>query len=263
MSGCWRQAGRTCGMIGVAAFYAAVLASAGCSAVPESAVGALDPRLAWPCDRLVVDWEVDSDWLQAAVGDTLQVRTINGEGRLQLHVMRCAPGNAPAGKAQGLFYSYVLVPISAERVPISITRMPADGWFSLQEFLAGENARAPFARFGYESIPADIDFMVADEYGELAVQVDLMFRTGRITVDARATDQWSAESSSAAILGGGSGFFSVFFGAEEYLATEASATVEITGQVPVSVPGPGSAPASVRLHRRVLADRVYWRLPAG
>ena len=251
-------------MFGVAVWLAAVLAFAGCSAVPEFTIGAMDPRLAWPCDRLVVEWEVDADLLQAAVGDTLEIRTINGDGRLELHVLHCAPEKAPGGQsqAQELAYSYLLVPISAERVPIAITRMPADGWYLLQKLLAGENAQAPFARFGYELIPASIDFVVADEHGEVAIQVELEFQTGRITVDARAMDQWAAESSSVAILGGGGGFVSMFFGAEEYVATEASATLEVSGQMPVSVPGLGTAPASVRLHRRVLADRVYWRLPA-
>ena len=129
-------------------FAAAIaLTLAACSATPVARTDGLDPRLAWPCDRLVLVWTVDELRLQQMLGEALEVRRISGAGQLHLHLMRCEPTATAARNAQALSYAYILIPVSGDSAPIAITRIPADGWLSLQFAVASADSRALLANW--------------------------------------------------------------------------------------------------------------------
>ena len=99
--------------------FAAAIAPtlAACSATPVARTDGLDPRLAWPCDRLVLVWTVDELRLQQMLGEALEVRRISGAGQLHLHLMRCEPTATAARNAQALSYAYILIPVSGDSAP--------------------------------------------------------------------------------------------------------------------------------------------------
>lgn len=248
---------------GKAAILAILLGSAACSSVPESGIGALDPRLAWPCDRLVAEWNVGADLLERLVGGEAEVRQADGAGRLQLHVMHCAPGPGAGGSGRSLSYSYVVVPVSAGSFPIAITRVPPDRWFYIHKLIASEDAQPVFAGLGYDIVPAAAEFRIDGQGEETLVAIELQFARGRIAIAGLATGGPFAAGASSAIVASGDGFVSAFFGAEEFMDFTASATVRLLGQTPLSQLGLNATPAAVKLHRGVFSDRVYWRTPAG
>lgn len=246
-----------------AAILAILLGSAACSSVPESGIGALDPRLAWPCDRLVAEWDVGVDLLERLVGGKVEARQADGAGRLQLHVMHCAPAPGAGGSDRRLSYSYVVVPVSASSVPIAITRVPPDGWLYIHKLIASGDAQSMFAGLGYDVVPAAAEFRIDEQGEETLVAIELRFARGRIAIAGLATGPAMAAGALSAIIGSGDGFVSAFFGAEEFRDFPASATVRFLGQTPLSQFGLNATPAAVKLHRGVFSDRVYWRTPAG
>ena len=258
-----KKAIETAGVAGKTAILIAVLATVACSSIPESRIGALDPRLGWPCDRLVVEWEAAVDRLQPAVGEALVVREIEGAGRLQLQVMHCEPERQAGKDVRELSYAYVLVPVSSDSAPIAITRVPSHGWFSLHKLIANEESQAILADFGYAVIPANVDFAVGEEDGDPRMAIELRFDTGSISIAAQATGRSSAEDSATVIVGHGDGFMSAYFGTEESTVFTGSATVRLLGQTPLTQFNLGATPAAVKLHRRLVSDRVYWRVPTG
>ena len=101
---------------------ATVVALAACSSTPVSRTGALDSRFAWPCDRLIVEWNVDAAHLQRIVGEAPRVRQIDGAGRLQLRVMHCEPPSLAMRDSEALVFAYVLAPVSGDEAAVGITR---------------------------------------------------------------------------------------------------------------------------------------------
>lgn len=112
---------------------------------PVSKAKSLDTRLKWPCDRVVLEWDVAAKDLQQMVGEVLQIRQVGGTGRLQLQVMHCQPLRSAVRDSQALSFAYVLVPVIEETAPIGVTGVPADGWLSLLQFVASANSQALFA----------------------------------------------------------------------------------------------------------------------
>ena len=232
---------------GGAMILAAAIAVAGaaCTSAPVSKTRALDSRLAWPCDRLVVEWSVHAEHAQQLVGQSLRVRTTDGAGRLRLQVMRCEPAAhaaPPTQDSQPLSFAYVLVPVAGEDAPIRITGIPADGWLSLQHVAAQ-------------------DFTIQESNGGTSIAVQLAFDNGLISIDANSTVSPSARIASSAYFGLGDGYFSAYFGEENSVRQAASATVRIVGETPLSPFDLAESPAMAAFDRRLVSDRVYWRIP--
>ena len=247
---------RAAGILVLMAAVALVLTA--CSSALISRTSDLDPRFAWPCDRLIVEWAVQEQRLQQMLGGSLKVRQVDGDGRLELHVMRCAPPPAATRNAPVLSYSYVIIPVSAQSAPIAITRIPSDGWLSMQYAIASAESRELFADLGYDVIVAAQDFTIEEQTGGTALSVQLAFDSGIISVDATSAANPSARVASNALLGSGDGYVSVYFGEQSSQRYAGSATVRVTGETPLGILP--AVPAAVTLDRRLISNHVYWRI---
>lgn len=245
------------------AILAVSVAIGGCSAGAVSRVGALDPRLAWPCDRLLVEWAVEAPRLEAAVSEELSIRESDGAGQLQLHVLQCRPGRSASENPQTLAYAYVLVPISGDSAPIALTRIPSDGWFALQQAAANEPMLSLLEEFGYPVVESAQSFAIAETNGKESIAIELQFGDGRILVEASARGEPLVQSADVAYFSDGNGFASIYFGQEVSERWEAWASVRLEGQTPLSGFGLTAPPERVILDRHLIADRIFWRVPAS
>ena len=241
----------------------AALAAAGCSTTRDSSVDALDSRLAWPCDRLVLEWAVVPERLQAMLGEGLKIRQSDGTGRVQLHVLRCAPEPSEGADPPSLAYAYSAVPVLGDSTPIVLTRIPPEGWFVLQRAAANGPAQALLESLGYPVDEAQLDFRIAKENGEVVVSIELEFANGRLAIKAKPTGHPFARKTRVAYLGGGDGYISAYFGKEASQRLDASAAVRFEGQTVLSEFELSGAPTAATLDRELTADRVFWRMPAS
>ena len=241
---------------------ATLVALAACSSTPVSRTGALDSRLVWPCDRLIVEWTVDAGHLQRMVGESPRVRRIDGAGRLQLHVMHCEPPSPARRDSEALAYAHVLVAVSGDSAAVRITGMPSDGWFSLLRAVASENSQALFEDFHLDVVAAAQDFMIDEADDEPSISVQLTFDNGHISIDANTIGQSTTHAASTAFLGSGDGFDFAYFGEEASLRYPAFAAVRVVGETPLSPFDLPEAPAAITFDRGLVSDRVYWRVPA-
>lgn len=240
---------------------AMVVGLAACSSTPVSRTGALDSRLVWPCDRLIVEWTVDAGRLQRMVGELPRVRQIDGAGRLQLRVMHCEPGSPAARDSEALAFAYVLVPVSGDNAAVGITRIDSDGWFSLLGAVASASSQALFEDFQLNVMVAAQDFMIDEASDETSISVRLTFDNGQVSIDANTIGSPSTHAASTAFLGSGDGFDFAYFGEEESLRYAASAAVRVVGETPLSPFDLPEAPAAITFDRGLVTDRVYWRVP--
>ena len=247
----------------VCLYCSAVLAAAGCGTTRDSGINALDSRLAWPCDRLVVEWAVAPERLQARLGEGFKIRQSDGTGRVQLHVLHCVPEPCGGSDAQPLAYAYSAVPVSGDSSRIVLTRIPPAGWFALRRAAANGPAQTLLASLGYPVIEARQDFRIAEENGEIVVSIELQFPNGRIAIEARPTGDPYARETHVAYLGGGDAYRSAYFGKEGSKRSEASAAVRLEGQTVLSEFELSGAPTAATLDRELTANRVFWRMPAG
>ena len=250
-------------LAGNAAILAVSLAIGGCSAGAVSKVGALDPRLAWPCDRLLVEWAVKAPRLEAAIAEEFSIREFDGAGRLQLHVMQCKPEPSASENSQELAYAYVLVPISGDSAPIALTRIPSDGWFALQQAAANEPMLSLLGEFGYPVVESAQSFTIAETNGEESIAIELQFGSGRVLVEASATGDSSIQTADVAYFSRADGLASVYFGQEVSERHKAWASVRLEGQTLLSGFDLTAPPQRAILDRRLIADRIFWRVPAG
>ena len=223
----------------------------------------MDARLAWPCDRLVVEWAVDAERLQRLVGESLQVREVDGEGRLQFHIMQCEPPRPASRGAQAIAYAYVLVPVTGESARIKLTQIPSDGWLALYNAAASGAARPILEVFGYPALEAALDFTIDERDTDASIAIVLEFANGRISIDARRQGGALTQEASSAYLRGGEGYVSVFFGEEKSIRFAASASVRLEGQTLLSDFNLSPEPIAVTFERRLVSDRIFWRLPTG
>ena len=247
----------------VCLYCSAVLAAAGCGTTRDSGINALDSRLAWPCDRLVVEWAVAPERLQARFGEGFKIRQSDGTGRVQLHVLHCVPEPSEGSNPQSLAYAHSAVPVSGDSSPIMLTRIPPAGWFVLQRAAANGPAQTLLTSLGYPVIEARQDFRITEENGEVVVLIELEFPNGRIAVEARPTGDPYPRETHVAYLGGGDGYRSAYFGKEVSTRSEASAAVRLEGQTVLSEFELSGAPMAATLDRELTANRVFWRMPAG
>ena len=206
---------------------------------------------------------MEADRLQQMLGEPLQVRHIQGAGRLQLHVLHCEPARPVKRNSQALSYAYVLVPVLEDTAPIRITRIPSGGWLALEDATASGAARRLLEKFGYPVLEATQVFKIDDTNGEASVAIELKFANGRITIDANPDGDPSSQSAYTAYLGTGDGYVSAYFGEEVSDRSPASVSVRFEGQTPLSKFGLRSTPLSATLDRRLVSDRIYWRVPTG
>ena len=218
--------------------------------------------LAWPCDRLIVEWTVNAGRLQRMVGESPRVRRIDGAGRLQLHVTHCEPPSPSRRESDALAYAYVLVPVSGDSAPVRITRIASDGWFSLLRAVASENSQALFEDFHLDVVAAAQDFMIDEADDEPSISVQLTFDNGHISIDANTIGQSTTHAASTAFLGSGDGFDFAYFGEEASLRYPAFAAVRVVGETPLSPFDLSATPAAATFDRGLVSDRVYWRVPA-
>ncbi len=244
-------------------YCSVALAAAGCGTTRDSSVNALDSRLAWPCDRLVVEWAVAPEHLQARLPEGLKVRQSDGTARVQLHVLHCVPESSGSFDPQPLAYAYSAVPVAGDSSPIVLTRIPPAGWYALQRAAANGPAQTLLTSLGYPVIETRQDFRIAEENGETVVSIELQFPNGRIAIEARPTGDPYARETHVAYLGGGDRYRSVYFGKEASNRFEASAAVRFEGQTVLSEFELSGAPTATTLDRELTADRVFWRMPAG
>ena len=167
----------------------------------------------------------------------------------------------PAQDSQPLAFAFVLVPIEGEDAPIGITGIPADGWLSLQHVFASADSQALFADLAHEIIVAAQDFAIHESPGGTSVAVQLAFDTGLVSISANSTGSPSAHTASRAYFGLEEGFVSAWFGEETSVRQAAHATVRIVGETPLSSFDLAESPAMAAFDRRLVSDRVYWRIP--
>ena len=116
---------------------------------------------------------------------------------------------------------------------------------------------------GYAVVETAQDFAITRTHGRVSVEVELQFGAGRISIEANPSDDSSTWKDYVAYIGSGVGYVSTFFGEEVSERSLASATVRFEGETPLSRFNLGATPAVVRLDRRLVSERVYWRLPSG
>lgn len=231
-----------------------------CSSTPVSRTKALDARLDWPCDRLVVEWDADARALQEVVGNNITVRQSGGTGRLQLQVMQCRPSPPASRDSVAFSYAYVLIPVLGDSARIGVTGIPPDGWFWLQQVMADSDSDVLFANFDYDVRIVNKDFMTNTTNGAMEIAVRLKSADGCMAIDARTYGDPSSVAGTTALLSGEDGYASSYFGTESSQRFAATARVRIVGEstLPVSL----GRLAMARVDRKLVARRVYWRVPS-
>ncbi len=204
---------------------------------------------------------MDAEGLQSLVGESMDVREVDGEGRLQFHIMQCDPPRPASRGAQAISYAFVLVPVTEESARITLTRIPSDGWLALHNSAASGGARPILEMFGYPVLEAALDFTVAETDGDASIAIALEFANGRILIDARRQGGALTQEASSAYLRGGEGYVSVYFGGEKSMRFAASANVRLEGQTLLSDFNLSPEPIAVTFDRRLVSDRIFWRLP--
>ena len=242
---------------------AAVVAIGACSSTFVPTPNTLDARLAWPCDRLVMEWVVDAQRLQSLIGKSLHVREVDGEGRLQFHIMQCDPGRPGAQGTQAIAYAYVLVPVTEESARVTLTRIPSDGWLALHNAAASSTTRPILEMFGFPILEATVEFAFDESDADASIAIALEFANGRIWVDARRQGDASMQEATSAYLRDEKGFVSVYFGEEKSTGFAASASVRLEGETLLSGFDLSREPTAVTFERRLVSDRIFWRLPMG
>ena len=231
--------------------------------MPAPGTNVLDARLAWPCDRLVVEWAVDAERLQRLIGESLDVREVDGEGRLQLHIMHCGPRGPGSRATQAISYAYVLVPVTEESARVTLTRIAPDGWLALHNAAASSTTRPILEMFGFPILEATVEFAFDESDADASIAITLEFANGRIWVDARRQGDASMQEATSAYLRDEKGFVSVYFGEEKSTSFSASASVRLEGETLLSGFDLSREPTAVTFERRLVSDRIFWRLPMG
>lgn len=228
-----------------------------CGTAPEPRDGVLDPRLAGPCDRLILSWSEDASRLRELMGHSFEPRTVDSVGSLQLNLLRCRHGSA---RQPPLNFAFLAVPISADSAPLVITRMPDDGWAWLPAVVVDIDSAAVFSRIGYETEPAKIAFDATDK--DASITARLIFASGRVSITARTTGEEIAYEANQALMTTDRQYHSVFFGKETADRYElVSVAVDVQGDTPLAKGDLERQPDSAFLDSGLRLDHLYWRLP--
>ena len=98
---------------------------------------------------------------------------------------------------------------------------------------------------------------------DASIAIALEFANGRILINARRQGDALMQEASSAYLRDGKGYVSVYFGEEKSTSFAASASVRQEGETPLSDFNLSLAPIAVAFDRRLVSDRIFWRLPVG
>ena len=210
-----------------------------------------------------MEWVVDAQRLQSLIGESLHVREVDGEGRLQFHIMHCDPRRSASQGAQAISYAYVLVPVMEDSVRITLTRIPSDGWLALHNAAASSTTRPILEMFGFPILEATVEFAIDETDTDASIAITLEFANGRIWVDARRQGDASMQEATSAYLRDEKGFVSVYFGEEKSTSFAASARVRLEGETLLSGFDLSREPTAVTFERCLVSDSIFWRLPMG
>jgi len=220
--------------------------------VPADSIDDLDSRLAWPCDRLVVSWSAED----------LEIMSVDGAITLQLSVMQCHPPAQSDNDTASLRFAYLTIPVKADSVPLVITGIPDDGWWSLLHLIADAESSALFSQMGYDVLTADISMVHQRGELETAFELRIDFADGSVSAAGKTTGKPVPYVTSSALLVSGADYLSAFFGEEQggrHWST--TAKIRIEGDTPLSRFGLPMTPATVLYDAELKSDRVFWRLP--
>ena len=224
----------------------------------------LDPRLAGPCSRLIVDWSVDVDVLEDFIAVELTPRDEDGDGmgELQLGIQQCGRGSLFGSKSRTLSFAYLMVPVSADGIPLVITSIPPHGWYSLPFVIADSTSAPIFSDLGYEVLQAEITFAASLSSDETSIQSRLDFDGGAISLLADTSAKPVPYDASIALLDVGPDFDSALFGqeaAERYVSE--SVMVQTEGSTPLSGLDLSESSPTAVIDAGWTSDRFFWRVP--
>lgn len=230
-----------------------------CGTAPEPGDDVLDPRLAGPCDRLILSWPEDASRLRALMGHRFEPSTAGAVGELQLNVLRC---EQPSGRQPPLTFAFLSVPISADSAPLVITRMPDDGWAWLPALIVNADSSAVFSAMGYQVKPAEIVFEVDITGNHASITAHLTFASGRVSIAGRTAGKETVHMANQALVSTDHQYRSVFFGKETADRYElVSVDVDVQGDTGLTAGDLDRQPERAVLDSGLRLDHVYWRLP--
>jgi len=232
--------------------------AAGCATPPVADTDELDERWAWPCERLIVGWPIDTNQLQQLAGPHPAVTGTTGE--LQLSVDHCGAGDDGDGNA--ITAAYILIPVTRESAPFVLTKVADDGWLYLHSVAAQEQWNTHFAKIDQAVINATVAFDAEVKESGSTIAMSLEFDRGSISILAEAGRGYLPHRTTKALLGGGDGFVSAFFGDENaQRQADVKASVTIVGTTPLSPLSLPNEPAWAFFDTNLRSEWVYWRMP--
>lgn len=231
----------------------------GCAATPSQTGDVLDPRLGGPCDRLTLSWSADRRQLAAGLGEGFEPRPIGGDGELQLRIVRCE------GRGIGwppLSFAYYAIPVTADSVPLVVTSVPEDGWWSMPVLMADRKTTGVFVAMGYEVSPADIELTVSGSERDRSVSSRIQTDEDIVEVLAAAGNEATPFEANRSLVTESEAASAAFFGQESASRITLDAVdVPSAARMPYSDWGALGEPKRATLDRSLRFDRIYWRLP--
>jgi len=215
------------------------------------------------CERLIVAWDLQIASLQDIVGTnfTPQDDDANGEGQLQLSVMSCGVSLSSASILEPTVVAYVMIPIAADSVPITISGVSRDGWLSLPLIMVdgASTISEQFSRHGYVVIHTDVTFKMSRQDNETLLHARLQFENGNISISAAVRGEAESHKITSALVGTGVDYFSAFFGEETTRRyASVSATIRIDGQTVLSDLNLSEVPAMALFDTQLESNRIFW-----
>lgn len=215
------------------------------------------------CVRLIVSWDLETALLQDIVGVNFTPAEFgaNGEGQLQLSVMSCGESLSSGAKTQPEVVAYVMIPLAANRVPVTISGVSRDAWLSLPLTLVDNTLAVSelFSRHGYVVMDTAISFATSRAGDETLLRARLQFENGSISVVATASGEPMSHEINSALLGTGADRYSALFGKETARRYSlVSATVRVEGQTVLSDLNLSETPAMALFDTDLVSNRIFW-----
>ncbi len=230
-----------------------------CAPTPPHDEDVLDSRLAGPCDRLTLSWHASHGQLKAGLGSELVPRRSGSSGELQLRVVRC---QGRGMRQPPLSFAYYAVPVIADSVPLVVTSVPEDGWWSMPVLMADRKTAGVFTAMGYAVRPAEIELNVSDSDRDASVSSRIQTDEGRLEFVAVANGRARPFEVNRALVTESEDATAAFFGRESAnRVTLAAVQVSTAGRMPPPNPDGLAEPKLAELDRALRFDRIYWRLP--
>lgn len=215
------------------------------------------------CERLIVAWHLKTAMLQDIVGAnfTPEDEDANGEGQLQLSVMKCGASSSSESRMEATVVAHVMIPLAADRVPIMISGVSRDAWLSLPLTLVDSTSAVSelFSQHGYVVMDTDLAFEMSRSDNETSLHARLQFENGSISVFATVRGESEGHEISSALVGTGVDYYSAFFGKETALRySSVSAAVRIEGKTVLSDLNLSETPAIALFDTQLESNRIFW-----